>query len=49
MRFALHRPTLAEQAAESLRAALRDGLWVERMPGERELSRQLNIITVFHQ
>ncbi len=43
MRFALHRPSLAEQAAEVLRAALRDGLWVDRIPGERELSKQLNI------
>jgi DNA-binding LacI/PurR family transcriptional regulator len=43
MRFALHRPPLAEQTAEILRTALQDGLWVERMPGERELSRQLNI------
>ncbi len=43
MRFALHRPSLAEQAAEVLRAALREGLWVERLPGERELSKQLNI------
>jgi LacI family transcriptional regulator len=43
MRFALHRPPLAEQAAEILRTALREGMWVERLPGERELSRQLNI------
>lgn len=28
---------------ETLRRALREGVWVERMPGERELSRQLNV------
>jgi LacI family transcriptional regulator len=43
MRFALHRPTLAQQAAETLRTALREGMWVERLPGERALSKQLNI------
>lgn len=41
--LAIHRPSLVEQAVETLRGALRDGTWVGRMPGERELSRQLNI------
>ncbi|MDR3401517.1 MAG: GntR family transcriptional regulator [Chthoniobacter sp.] len=43
MSLAIHRPSLVEQAAETLRRALREGVWVGRMPGERELSRQLNI------
>jgi DNA-binding LacI/PurR family transcriptional regulator len=43
MHLAPHRPSLAEQTAETLRAALQQGLWLERMPGERELSRQLNV------
>src|SRR5205823_3119842 len=41
--LAIPRPSLVEQAAETLRRALRNGTWVERMPGERELSRQLDI------
>ncbi len=43
MHLAPHRPSLAEQTAKTLREALQEGLWRERMPGERELSRQLNI------
>ena len=43
MRLSLSRPPLAEQAAEILRTALRDGVWIDRLPGERELSRRLNI------
>ena len=38
-----HRPSLAEQTARILRDGLQEGLWRERMPGERELSRQLNV------
>jgi LacI family transcriptional regulator len=38
-----HRSSLAEQTAQILRDALHEGLWRERMPGERELSRQLNV------
>jgi len=41
--LAISRPSLVEQAAETLRKALAEGVWVGRMPGERELSRQLNI------
>ena len=43
MSLAIHRSSLVEQAVQTLRGALRDGTWVNRMPGERELSRQLNI------
>lgn len=43
MSLAIPRPSLVEQAVETLRRALREGMWVERMPGERELSRQLNV------
>ncbi|MEI9895989.1 MAG: GntR family transcriptional regulator [Chthoniobacter sp.] len=43
MSLAIPRPSLVEQAAETLRRALHEGIWVGRMPGERELSRQLNI------
>jgi len=43
MRLAIHRPTLAEQAAEALREALREGAWIGKLPGERELSRQLDV------
>jgi DNA-binding LacI/PurR family transcriptional regulator len=41
--LAIPRFSLVEQAAETLRQALREGIWVTRMPGERELSRQLDI------
>lgn len=41
--LAIHRPSLVEQAVEALRDALREGTWIGRMPGERELSRLLNI------
>ena len=37
------RISLAEQTARVLRDALGEGRWVERMPGERELSRQMNV------
>jgi DNA-binding LacI/PurR family transcriptional regulator len=37
------RTSLAEQTAAVLREALQKGMWRERMPGERELSRQLNV------
>jgi DNA-binding LacI/PurR family transcriptional regulator len=37
------RISLAEQTARILRDALSEGRWVERMPGERELSRQMNV------
>lgn len=43
MHLVPHRPSLAEQTANTLREALQKGLWRERMPGERELSRQLNV------
>src|SRR6266478_1241596 len=43
MHLVPHRPSLAEQTAKILREALQKGLWRERMPGERELSRQLNV------
>lgn len=43
MSLAISRPSLVEQAVETLRRALQEGVWVERMPGERELSRQLNV------
>lgn len=43
MHLVPHRPSLAEQTAITLRDALQQGLWRERMPGERELSRQLNV------
>ncbi|MEP6672278.1 MAG: GntR family transcriptional regulator [Chthoniobacter sp.] len=43
MSLAIHRPSLVEQAAEALRQALQERTWIGRMPGERELSRQLNI------
>jgi DNA-binding LacI/PurR family transcriptional regulator len=41
--LAIHRPSLVAQATETLRRALREGMWVGRMPGERDLSRQLAI------
>jgi DNA-binding LacI/PurR family transcriptional regulator len=37
------RISLAEQTARLLRDALHEGRWVDRMPGERELSRQMNV------
>ncbi len=43
MSLAIHRSSLVEQAVETLRDALDEGTWVGRLPGERELSRQLNI------
>jgi DNA-binding LacI/PurR family transcriptional regulator len=43
MHLAPHRLSLAQQTAETLREALRNGLWREHLPGERELSRQLNV------
>ena len=43
MNLAIQRPSLVEQAVEVLRRALREEIWVGRMPGERNLSRQLNI------
>jgi DNA-binding LacI/PurR family transcriptional regulator len=43
MHLAPHRATLAEQTADILRDALRQGLWLERIPGERDLSRQLSV------
>jgi DNA-binding LacI/PurR family transcriptional regulator len=43
MSLAIPRPSLVEQAAETLRGALQEGLWRDQMPGERNLSRQLNI------
>ena len=43
MSLAIHRLTLVEHATEVLRKALEEKVWVGRMPGERELSRQLNI------
>jgi LacI family transcriptional regulator len=43
MSLAIQRPSLVEQAAEALRRALGDGMWVGQLPGERELSRQLDI------
>ncbi len=43
MSLAIPRPSLAEQAAETLRRALGEGMWVGQLPGERELSRQLDI------
>lgn len=43
MSLAIHRPSLVEQAVETLRGALREGMWIGRIPGERELSRLLNI------
>lgn len=43
MQLAPHRSSLVEQTTITLREALRSGLWLERMPGERELSRQLNV------
>jgi LacI family transcriptional regulator len=39
----LHRQPLAARAAEALREALHNDVWGERLPGERELSRQLNV------
>jgi len=39
----LHRQPLAARAAEALRDALRRDVWGERLPGERDLSRQLNV------
>lgn len=37
------RLSLVSQTLDVLRDALRQGVWRERMPGERELSRQLNV------
>jgi DNA-binding LacI/PurR family transcriptional regulator len=37
------RVSLAEQTVRFLRDALSEGRWVERIPGERELSRQMNV------
>jgi DNA-binding LacI/PurR family transcriptional regulator len=37
------RISLAEQTARVLRDALSERRWAERMPGERELSRQMNV------
>jgi LacI family transcriptional regulator len=37
------RPSLVRQAAESLRDGMARGLWQDGLPGERELSRLLNI------
>src|SRR6202161_1158528 len=39
----LTRVSLAEQTPRIWRAALREGRWVGRMPGERDLSRQMNV------
>jgi LacI family transcriptional regulator len=43
MSLAIPRVSLVEHAAEVLRKALCEKMWVGRMPGERELSRQLDI------
>lgn len=43
MSLAIQRPSLVEQAADVLRKALQNRIWSDFLPGERELSRQLNI------
>jgi hypothetical protein len=43
MHIVPQRASHAEQTAAVLREALQKGMWRERMPGERELSRQLNV------
>jgi hypothetical protein len=37
------RASVADQAAEALREAIRQGVWGELLPGEHELARRLNI------
>lgn len=37
------RPSLARHVAEALRDGLKRGLWQERLPGERDLCRHLNV------
>jgi len=43
MSLAIQRRSLVDEATEVLRRALQEEIWVGRMPGERELSRQLNV------
>ncbi len=43
MNIVVQRSSLVDQTAEALRRALQERLWIGHLPGERELSRQLNV------